>query len=382
MASRVRLGRWIRIAGIAILAFIICLFAAVRIQQYVLRWRAERLLADMRQINAGTSTGAEAQRLAARWKKWSSFTSPCTLERCIYWIQLQDPSSIAFNACNYGFCAVLARPLAWFGWHSALVQAEIRVENGVVSDSVFTLIVDVFPQTVGQDNEGYGLVGKAMQSAKFRPFEFRDQRLLHPEYWIGKPGGCEGCIKLVTGHTPLADKAKIDDLTDFNFSCITRWSQCTTEAEIMPIAWKQYQQELPGNRAREEAFERCDVPLEFMGREYQDIAIVQIIASQTLRQPNHIENVAKLRIIRSLKGQTPLSPDKAAYFSIFDRGQGVPGWGSTDLNAGKKYILMGSFGEWNSGGKLLALDDCGVEPFNDQNLAAIQRGINASLVRQ
>jgi len=53
MASHIRWGRWIRIAAIAILAPIICLIAVVRIQQYVLRWRAERLLADIRQIQMG-----------------------------------------------------------------------------------------------------------------------------------------------------------------------------------------------------------------------------------------------------------------------------------------------------------------------------------------
>jgi len=277
---------------------------------------------------------------------------------------------------------MLARPLTLSSWRPASATAQITVENGVVTESEFTLIVGVLPRAFGPQNEGFGLVGRAIQSAELNPYNFRDQRLLHPEYWIGKPGGCEGCIKLTTGYTPLVGKPKIDDLTDFNFSCITRWSQCTTEAEIMPIAWKQYQQELPGNRAREEALEKCDVPLEFMGREYQDIAIVQVFASQTLREPNHIENSVELRIVRSLKGQMPFPLEKAAYFSVFDRGQGIPGWSSTDITAGKKYILMGSFGEWNGGGKLIALDDCGVVPYTNQNLAAIQLGINASVERR
>ena len=85
------------------------------------------------------------------------------------------------------------------------------------------------------------IFGRATAVNDFEPYENLNLRLLHPEYWVGSPGACTGCIKFETGYTPLAGREKIRELTDFNFSCITRILPCNTEAEIMPTAWNQYQ---------------------------------------------------------------------------------------------------------------------------------------------
>jgi hypothetical protein len=52
--------RWIlrilRVAALAALGFVLLAFAAVQFQQWMLRWRAERLMADMHQIRLCQST--------------------------------------------------------------------------------------------------------------------------------------------------------------------------------------------------------------------------------------------------------------------------------------------------------------------------------------
>jgi hypothetical protein len=50
--------------------------------------------------------------------------------------------------------------------------------------------------------------------------------------------------------------------------------------------------------------------------------------------------------------------------------------------AGKRYILFGEFQIDQSGKQILVLDNCGVVPYNEQNLSAIQRGIDAYLARK
>lgn len=92
MASYVRWGRFFRIAGIAILAPIVCLAAVVPIQQRILRRRAERLLADIREIQMGKSTWTDAQRLMNRWGRWGKWEGPCDARSCDYQIVLQDAS--------------------------------------------------------------------------------------------------------------------------------------------------------------------------------------------------------------------------------------------------------------------------------------------------
>jgi len=384
MASHVRWGLPVRAAVIAFLAPIVCLAAYVPIQQHILRWRAGRLLADVRQIQIGKSTSADAQRLMRRWARWSTYNGSCDQDNCHDWIQIQDNLWYLRSSCGApcAFLRLTERPYEWLGGRASMAEAELVVTSGRITRAGFSLFLEVPAGRSREYPAEHGLVGHATEySAGFDPYNFREQRLLHPEYWIGKPGGCEGCVKLDTGFTPLAGERKIMDLTDFDLSCITRWSQCATEADILPLAWKEYEEEEPGDEVRERAFEKCEVSPEFFGREYQDIVIAQILSSQMLREPNRAENVIELRIIRSLKGTTPPLPETRPYVIVLDKGQGVPGWNSTDLVAGKQYILMGSFGKWGGSGTFLALDDCGAVPYTEQKLAAIQRGINISLGR-
>jgi hypothetical protein len=185
----------------------------------------------------------------------------------------------------------------------------------------------------------------------------------------------------MTSFTPRVSQGKLLQLTDFDLWCITRWSPCANESELMPSAWRQYEAELRRNEDREKAFETCEVPLEFFGREYQEIAVAEVLSS-----PSHFEPTlgggtweqSIVRVIRVLKGRTdwPLqSPEDAI---AFDRGQGMKGWKVEDLKAGRRYIFLGTFGTNSAGHKEIALDDCGLVPFTSENLAAIQRGIDAA----
>jgi hypothetical protein len=56
----------LRAAALAALAVVLLTFAVVQFQQRLLRWRAERLMADMHQIRLYQSTRADAQRLMRR----------------------------------------------------------------------------------------------------------------------------------------------------------------------------------------------------------------------------------------------------------------------------------------------------------------------------
>jgi hypothetical protein len=51
----------------AVLASILLLAAAIRVDQYVLRYRAERLQSDIRSLELRKSTFADARRLEGRW---------------------------------------------------------------------------------------------------------------------------------------------------------------------------------------------------------------------------------------------------------------------------------------------------------------------------
>jgi hypothetical protein len=67
MASRKRWIHALRVTALGTLALIAGLAVIVQAQQRLLRWRAERLLADIREIQMGKSTWVDAQRLMYEW---------------------------------------------------------------------------------------------------------------------------------------------------------------------------------------------------------------------------------------------------------------------------------------------------------------------------
>jgi hypothetical protein len=73
MAYKKWILRVLRFAGLAALAIVLLIFVAVQFQQRLLRWRAERLMADMHQIRLYQSTWGDAQRLMHRWGAWGHY---------------------------------------------------------------------------------------------------------------------------------------------------------------------------------------------------------------------------------------------------------------------------------------------------------------------
>ncbi len=93
------LRRWaVRIASLAgglFFSLLLLTFLAVQIQQRMLRWRAERLSADIHQIRLYQSTWADAQRLMHRWGTWGHYNGSCTSESCTYNISLSNLEPIS-----------------------------------------------------------------------------------------------------------------------------------------------------------------------------------------------------------------------------------------------------------------------------------------------
>jgi hypothetical protein len=380
--------RWRKIFRITAVSFVILgisLTAWAQIERHLMRARAERLLADVRALQLHKASWSDIQAFRVRWKDWGAGedSSPCTPADCRVGVSIERPIQgfLWQLGERHPYLNFLGLAYSFFQ-RGATANATLTVLDGTITESRFTLSLTVFSSPFPDWPSAYGLVGIARQEAEgLGPMDFIPNRVSHPEYWAGRLGGCTFCIKLVSSYTPLVDRETMLKLTDFNFSCITRWTACTTESDILPGAWKIYEQDAQGREERMKAFEECRLPYEILAREYKSIVIADIASRQAIRSAEIAYLAADIRVVRNLKGQINWPLNKTQAISVFDRGQAIDGRSFIDMVAGKRYILLGLFTKDKPGSQVLALDDCGVIPYTDQNLAAIQRGIDESTAR-
>ena len=154
---------------IALGALVGVLWASVSIQQHVLRWRAERLLADIKSIEMGKNTWGDAQRLIYRWGKWGEYRGSCTSDRCSYRIDLNEPLGSFFEYPNRNDGEVkfliesLLNPVypIYFliGGKGGAVVARFEVIHGIIWAKDYDLYVGVLTG-IGK-NDSYELIASA-----------------------------------------------------------------------------------------------------------------------------------------------------------------------------------------------------------------------------
>jgi hypothetical protein len=126
--------RLVLFAGGVVLSLVLLTFLAVQFQQRMLRWRAERLLADMHQIRLYQSTWADAQRLMTRWGAWGHYDGSCTAESCKYEIEMD---SIANLVQRHAWLSWLLRRdrlnlYQWFGGRDSGFRATFTVHDETI----------------------------------------------------------------------------------------------------------------------------------------------------------------------------------------------------------------------------------------------------------
>ena len=386
----------LRAAGVAGLALVAVLFAVVQIQQHLLRWRAERLLADIREIQMGKSTWANAQRLMTRWGTWGGWEGSCTAESCEYKIMLPDTLQAVTTHYSERTPPEMREERHFYrrwelqlysllGGRITQVRADVQLKNGVIwtkSYAVFT----------ARSFYAYGpeefLIGSTYGVTRFTNPADKPGLKLHQEYSLMAAGPCDGCkdgacsiCRMIgASFTPYASPEIVGELFDFNLLCITSWLQCDDPKEILPSAWRLYRKDQEvlakqSEQSRARAWNRCNSPVELSGRDYRFGLLTEIVKIQTSPDSGFTKYVVSLRGLRSLKNR-----------ALFGEGllkDPLIGWSDTvlsagvrmaDLKPGNRIILMV---EWPlSDSTRVSYDEpCSYVLDTDENRAAIERGI-------
>lgn len=230
-----------------IIVILVVLFAAAWVSgeagQWLLRWRAGKLLTSIRSLEVGHSSWADAQKVIGTWSKWGASDGHCSEQACSYRINLVQtlppvlegyPGSNPTGAVKNW----LPRAMGHLGLRSAAVRAEIVVNNGIVTEKWFgeQVTLPVRDWSVLANYVPYLSVA-SHGTSRFHDHP-RDPDQTFPNRLVRTyPNG------LSVSFSPDEDASERSRLMDFQFTCITRLIPCRDVSEILPEGSRTLQQE-------------------------------------------------------------------------------------------------------------------------------------------
>jgi hypothetical protein len=320
-------------------------FLAVQTQQRMLRWRAERLLADMHQIRLYQSTWADALRLMHRWGAWGHYDGSCTAASCKYEIEIDCFSCYNRHVPPHAWVNWLLKHdrfnlYEWFGGRGSGTGASFTVHNGTIWREGAWIGVNVPRRRMlkgnNDDFEWSLSVGAGSYQRLHRtlenPFLYMggaEGLAGHPYYKVGRPSGCSILCQLVVAyystHTPPAE---IERLTSYDFSCFTRFNPCARIVDLLPAAeeWHLYDSEYESSPTVLVPMPRpfpgppaplpppcSNIPVWAQARDARYVLAVEALSTKIVkvheRYGDYRREVAKVRVVSSLKEPAPWLPD-------------------------------------------------------------------------
>jgi hypothetical protein len=321
--------RFVLFAGGVVLSLVLLTFLAVQIQQRTLRWRAERLMADMHQIRLYQSTWADAQRLMHRWGAWGHYDGSCTAASCKYEIEMDSIDRYNPRIPRHAWLDWLLKHdrfnlYQWFGGRISAVRASFTVHDGTIWRESTAMGVSVPRRRIRTGNyDDFDLslsIGAISYQRLHRtlenPFVYMggaEGLANHPYYKVGRPGGCKiNCQIGVVYYSTHTAPAEIERLTSYDFSCFTRFHPCTEIEDLLPAAkeWHLYKEdELKQSSLSEKP---CDIPVWAMARDVRYVLAVEALSTKIVKKHENYGDyqyeLATVRVVSSLKEPAPWLP--------------------------------------------------------------------------
>ena len=244
LTSQLLRARIWRFVAIGALAGVIVLMGAIRIEQALFRRDAEHLISTVRAFQVGVTTPVQVQQMLLRWWQVKEVKGDCS-RQCWIGITLQD--SFRRHADFFVRHRGLMRIYISLGGTLAEVHGSLQFVDAKFRAHSIGIYVYVPPfrnaEKVWSDYTLIAAAGIVPEPARLGQPQ-RPPNPLHPTYWVGSSGGCEGCQIVAVTLTPESKTQDMNRLMQFDLSCLNRWwHPCRTQADIMPAAWKQFLQD-------------------------------------------------------------------------------------------------------------------------------------------
>lgn len=342
--------RWIiRLLGLVLggsLLLIALLAIAIRLDQYLLRWRGERLQSDIRSLQLRKSTYADARRIEERWLD-DTKEGVCRPSWCDLQISVKNTgwAHLEFLLNHLTIRAIYHR----LGGRVAGTYAFIRVRDNLLWEKGISLGIETLTTEPDGRRIEYWLEGSIGTDDHFSWVSAR-----HPEYQIGGTNICTSCRLGSVNFTPFADPQDVLRLTDLNFTCLTRWRHCTEQADLLPTAWREMREET-AERAQN-ALDPCRLAtIRVLSRQSRRIDLVKVTKLKPLNE------WSILMTVHRLPGSVPERAD------IWQE-PSLPQWQDFD-------IVVDTSDGLQVGNRLLYLkEDLCLVPATQENLTAARLG--------
>lgn len=329
--GRFRLVR--RVLLILFVSFCAVVFLAlifVQVEQRIFRRRAERLLSEIQSLELRKAPWPEAQARLAHWSAHTEVSPHCDEQKCSLTITMNEfaagvvsqmtlPSrlddylrwklNLPYNTGPFVHLFEALRHLHMrLGGRPARIEATIGMRDGIVWSKRFEVLIETYvyanPELLGGRWYEYSFLATVGSVPHFPSHAswFDPQLTLHPNYKIGRPGGCGGCVAGWANFTPYAEPADVHRLLELDLSCLTRWHPCKTQTDIMPVAWMQYEAER--DRVDKLWFQVACSPLtmELLGRDSDIVVVGEVVAYKRDAVGQGHRRAVEVRLLQRMKG--------------------------------------------------------------------------------
>lgn len=264
---------------------------------------------------------------------------------------------------RYGYMLLGGRPVH--------ILATVGVHGGRVWSKGYEVDLQTFAHGISDIRVNAYILTAFIQSVpRFDRYESHNpQLLLHSNYVIDRPGGCDGCVMGWVHFTPYTDSADVHRLMQLDLSCLTRIHLCRTQQDIIPKAWAQYLDEEPKvDQLRGQQTCSASV-IEMLGRDGANIISGEIATYK--EEPNgntEWRGHASVKLLEKLKGGGNWQVGDTHEMGIFR-------YAGRTIRPGSRFILVFDDHQWFDTVPYNTLGGCSPLPLNDTNLKLVFRGI-------
>jgi hypothetical protein len=346
-----RLARWAGrvVAGVVLVALALWLLAYS--QQWLLRCRAERLLADITALQVKTGTWADVQRFRARWGKWGNYYGTCDAAGCEYRVTILDAPLRPWGPKNQW---------STYGWMLDTLGLRFQAIQGQVTIRHSQIVAKGFIAEMG--SPPFLLRVASFEEPTLSPYK---ERASHPNH----QDRLDKNYSFSAAFTPDEEPTQKATLMQFDFHCLTALRLCAEPGEMLPVAYKEYLSEGVISEAERNA---CSVPFRVWARD--ETAVLEGDVLQAKRPDDSPQDNATwlvtLHVTTMLKGKLRIPLDQPLVMQV----QGIPP-GQTGNFPYKTLVAAGDPVFDEAYGDPLENGPCEVVEATPKNIADAKRGV-------